>query len=378
MNSQRENLVFFPDSPFADWIIERCECLFPGVNEYYTFGKSPKKITSKLVYSIGFEEEELKKFALKIPGFQRVIIHYHHELTAYLIEKARVPSSKIIWVLWSGDLYNSPFYKKSIYLPKTGKSTSIPKIPELGLAEKLKEKVKQAFGKPSFFTYQSSYSRFQHVASFFPGDVANARETFDKNYTHLPHAILSIKEQIHQWDSDELPQLGSGILLGHAGVPELNHLDILEDYSFYFTGKTVICPLSYGNSEYIREVKELGLKKLGSAFQPMEEYMPREEYFTFLKKCSFAIFGSIIHQGFGNIMTLLYLGFKIFMLEENPIYKQLTFLGLKLFPLEDAKSMNFEESLSTNDILHNRKILDQILGEEQVKSYYKSLYQAQL
>ncbi|TDQ19643.1 4-alpha-L-fucosyltransferase (glycosyl transferase family 56) [Algoriphagus boseongensis] len=370
-----ENLVFFPDSPFADWIIDRCEKLFPGLNDYYTFGENPKKIHSEKVKTIGLSEPSLKEFANQLRKYKRVIIHYHHELTAYLIELANIPSDRIIWMLWSGDLYNSPFYSRQVYLPLTYSLESVFKFPELTLFSRAKEGMKYILKKPGYYLYKKSFRRLKYVGSFFPGDVSNASQSFRKSYSHVFHGILSVNEQLDHLDLEGIPQLGDGILLGHAGVPELNHLDIIDQFGQHFQNSEIICPLAYGNPDYIQNVKDFGQKTFGESFKPMEDYLPRNEYYQVLKQSSFAVFGSLIHQGFGNIMTLLQLGLKVFLFEQNPIYQQLKSMGMILFSLDEVSKEDFQIKLSPDQIYHNRKILAEVLSDEAVDGYYRSVYQ---
>ncbi len=374
MSGKAENLVFFPDSPFAIWIIDRCEKLFPGLNTYVCFGEKSKNFSSNKVRMIGFDLIELKEFSKELSQYRRIIIHYHHEITGYLIELANVPSRKIIWMLWSGDLYNCPFFKGELYLPLTAQHDSITSFPELSWKFVLKEKAKQFLRRPGHYLYKKSFHRIQQIGSFFPEDVTNASLTFGKSYTHVIHGIVSVKEQIKDSVNLELPELGEAILLGHAGVPELNHLDMIQRFGPLFAERKVICPLSYGIPEYIDSVRDMGLASFGDRFEAIQNYMPRQEYFFKLQEAAFAVFGALVHQGFGNLMTLIHMGFKVFMFSENPVYVQLKNLGLILFPLESLESNSFKKPLSIDEKLHNRAILDQVLSEDRVDEYYRSVY----
>ncbi len=378
MSFKSQNLVFLPDSPFADWIIDRCDRLFPGLNDYVTFDENPKKISSAQVKTIGLDEKKLRDFSKKVSSYQRVIIHYHHELTAYLIELADIPSSKIIWMLWSGDLYNSPFYKGRVYLPQTFALDSVFKFQPLSLKSKVKEVVKFLLNKPGYFVYKKSFKRITQIGSFFPGDVINASKSFNKEYSHIMHGILSVNEQLKDMDHISPGDLGDAILLGHAGVPELNHLDLMTQLKECFLNRKIICPLSYGNPEYIKEVKKSGLELFSASFFPLEDYLPRAEYYQILIQSSFAVFGSLIHQGFGNIMTLLHLGMKVFLYTENPIYRQLTDLGLLIFPLENASPEDFQIRLTNDEVNYNRTLLNELLSDQKVDEYYRNVYQLEI
>ncbi len=369
-----ENLVFFPDSPFATWIIDRCEKLFPGLNDYVSFGERVTNFSTDQVRLVGLNLSSLKSFSRELGKYNRIIIHYHNEITGYLIELAQVPSHKIIWMLWSGDLYNCPFYRGEVYLPLTYGTGDITLFKPLPLKLKLKEKVKEYLKRPGYYLYKRSFARIQTVGSFFPKDVQNAKDTFGVDFTHIFHGIVSVTEQLHNSVKEGLPILGDSILLGHAGVPELNHLDIIQRMGSFFGDKKIICPLAYGNPSYIEKVKTSGVAQFGDRFEALLDYMPREEYYQKLQKGSFAIFGAVIHQGFGNIMTLLYLGFKVFLFSWNPVYAQLKYLGLLLFPLENVDQNSFSVPLSQEEKVLNRKILDEVLSEQRIDNYYREVY----
>lgn len=375
MSGKAKNLVFFPDSPFADWIINRCERLFPGLNYYVSFGKNPKYLDTEKVKLVDLDEKSLRSFSLELNSYRRIIIHYHHDITGYLIELAKVPSDKIIWMLWSGDLYNTPFYKGTVYLPRTKELKLWVQFEPLTVRIKLKEKAKELLKKPGRNLYKNSFKRIKNIGSFFPKDVELASSTFGKSYNHIFHGIVSVEEQVNLSKENDFPFLGDAILVGHSGVPELNHLDTFDLIAPFVQGKPVICPLSYGNTSYISVIKDKGKEIFKDRFYPILEFMPRNAYFERLKEASVAVFGSVIHQGFGNIMTLLYLGFKVYMFQENPIYVQLVKLGLILYPLNEVDEDSFSEGLSEKEKMQNRKVLLNILSEEKVDEYYKSVYQ---
>ena len=354
--------------------MNRCERLFPGVNDYVSFGEKAINFSPEMVRMVKLDLESLRSFSNELSQYKRIIIHYHNEITGYLIELAKVPSYKIIWMLWSGDLYNSPFFKGELYLPLTAQLGAITSFPKLCWKSMLKEKSKRYLRRPGYYLYRRSFQRIQQVGSFFPEDVKNATLTFGKCYTHIFHGIISVSEQVKDSVNLELPELGEGILLGHAGVPELNHLDVIQLYGSHFISRKVICPLSYGNPEYIKAVIDSGLTSFGDRFESIQDYLPRQEYYHKLQEASFAVFGSIVHQGFGNLMTLLYMGFKVFMFSENPVYIQLKKIGLILFSLESFESKSLKNPLSKNQKIHNRIILDKLLSEDKVDEYYRSVY----
>lgn len=373
----KENLVFLPDSPYSDWIIARSEQVVEGVSDYVTFGNKPKNFRSPKCRQIGTQLTELKKFAETISHYQRIIIHYHHDLTAYLIERADFPSNKIIWVLWSGDLYNTPFYDQPIYLPLTrpfGDQT-LPKV--LTGMQMIKEKVKFLMGRPGFLTFKRSFQRINYIATFFEGDLRNAERVFSKKYNLIPFALLSAEELLDPslFKVSLKNESSSKILLGHAGVPENNHLDLFAKLKEMDLPHSFLCPLSYGIPAYCSEILRQGNLHFGDRFEPVTRFLPREEYYKMISTAGFAIFNTLIQQAFGNILGLLFIGVKVFLHEQNSIFEKMKKIGVFIYSINEMTIESLSQPLTSKEIEHNREILKNLFSDERVNEFYRNLIQ---
>lgn len=373
----KENLVFLPDSPYSDWIIARSEQVVEGVSDYVTFGNTPKNFQSPKCKQIGVELTELKKFAKTLSSYQRIIIHYHNELIAYLLERADFPSNKVIWVLWSGDLYNTPFYDQQIYLPLTrtfGEQT-IPKAPR-GM-QLVKERVKYLLGRPGFLTFKNSFQRITFIATFFDGDLRNAERVFSKKYNLIPFALLSAEELLDPslFKVSLKNESSSKILLGHAGVPENNHLDLFAKLKVMDLPHSFMCPLSYGNPAYCSEILRQGNLHFGDRFEPVTRFLPREEYYTMISSAGFAVFNTLIQQAFGNILGLLFIGVKVYLHEQNSIFEKMKRIGVLIYSMEEMTIESLSQPLTSKQIEHNREILRNVFSNERVNEFYRNLIQ---
>lgn len=108
---------------------------------------------------------------------------------------------------------------------------------------------------------------------------------------------------------------------------------------------------------------------------PVVDYMPIQQYVGILINCGFVIMNHVRQQALGNILIMLYLGAKVFLREENPVYTFLKNHGAILFSiqtLEEDKSL-LSEGLSVEDIHINRKVLMSIWSEQVVTDMTKSL-----
>ncbi|MBC6367458.1 TDP-N-acetylfucosamine:lipid II N-acetylfucosaminyltransferase [Algoriphagus sp. AK58] len=364
-----QNLILLPDSPYSDWIIERSEKVAVGVNRYvcysnsFKYNSNPKILRKDYLLSLNKRDAN---------SYQKVIIHYHNELSGFFLEKNNIPKNKVIWVLWSGDLYNTPFYNRAIYKPLTNQFIGSNNLYKLQGLKILKEILKYFLKMPGYFDYKRSFQRIGTIASFFEKDVENAALIFNKDYKRIIFAILSFEEMIRGLPEKHYIKLGEKILLGHAGVPENNHLDLFQRILSLNSSRTLLCPLSYGESSYIQKVVEKGEELFGYRIEFVRDFMPRDEYYLKLSEVKFAIFDTLIQQAFGNILGLLYLGVKVFLNEENSIYYQLKKMGLLIFSINNLSS-EIEIELTIDQINTNREILIEYFSEEKINDYYKLL-----
>lgn len=369
----KENLIFLPDSPYSQWIIDRCERVYPDKNHYINFCADVPKYPYARLSVKGNSLQELHEVANSIKKYKKVILHYHNDILGYLLDFGKVPAEKVSWVLWSGDLYNTPFYDRAVYLPKTKENSegNIIKAPD-GV-EWVKQGLKYFLNKPGYFAYKKSFQRIGTIASFFEGDVAHASRVFRKKFTHLPFAILSFEELVKGIPKAKISEPGEKILLGHAGVPENNHFDLFDRLKMLSSQRLLVCPLSYGNPTYIDSVSQLGKSLFAERIEIISSFMPRDEYYLKLSEMGFAVFNTLVQQAFGNILGLLYMGVKVFLNHENTIYQQLKKIGVLVFQMEELNEENLENTLTFAQINYNRDLLKVSFSEEVVNGYYSSL-----
>lgn len=372
----KENLIFLPDSPYAQWIIERCESNFPNKNRFICICADTPKYPNPSLTCIGVLREELVDLASSLRDYQRIIINYHTDILGFLLEYGKVEPEKVTWVLWSGDLYNSPFFDRPIYRPLTSQligyaGINKPKGLSLG-----KELAKYYLKRPGFISYEKSFQRIGAIASCFEQDVAQASRVFKKSFRMIPMGLLSFEELLRGLPVNDSFRPGQKILLGHAGVPENNHLDLFQKIKSLKTERSLICPLSYGIPVYIEKIDSQGRLLFGDQIEFLTQFLPRDEYYQKLAEVGFAIFDTLVQQAFGNILGLLYLGVKVFLNEENSIYHQLKKMGLMVYSMNELNEEAIKFPLTDDQISHNRKIVEVNFSEERINHCYKLLLTA--
>jgi dTDP-N-acetylfucosamine:lipid II N-acetylfucosaminyltransferase len=165
-------------------------------------------------------------------------------------------------------------------------------------------------------------------------------------------------------------------MVGHSGSPENNHLDVYDQIHRLIpeNGVSILSPLSYGNATYITAVKSLGQTYFGDRLETLEDFIPRELYYHKLSEASVAIFNHKIQQAFGNILGLIFMGVKVFLNPENPVYIELRSHNIKVFDYSRLTKEDLLTPLSAEDVDINRAIIGLLFKEETIRNYYRDLY----
>jgi hypothetical protein len=375
-----ENLVFLPDSPYTDWIINRSEQLFPGLNKYLVVVENNSKSTIFTKPEIDVVENgslENSPLTYDLGGFKRIIVNYHTPFIGHFLirRKSELSHAKVIWIIWSGDLYKHPNFFSKAYTRRT--LEVLPPEKKLqNWKNSLHHRVLQVMGKPNKYSFEKSFSSFDYVASIFKKDVMEAESVLGVKAKWIRFAILSLEEMFSEECLNNRPTLGNKIMVGHSGSPENNHLDVYDQIHSMLpdNGVAILSPLSYGNETYIKAVKTLGQKYFGDKLETLENFLPRELYYIKLAEVSFAIFNHKIQQAFGNILGLIFMGVKVFLNPENPVYIELISHEIRVFDYSRMTQEELLTPLSIEDVDLNRTIISLLFGEEKIRDYYRDLY----
>ncbi|WP_339753935.1 TDP-N-acetylfucosamine:lipid II N-acetylfucosaminyltransferase [Algoriphagus aquimarinus] len=375
-----ENLVFLPDSPYTEWIISRSEELFSGLNKYLVVVEDiskPTRFTNPDILVVENGDLENSPIVSELGGFKRIIVNYHTPFIGHFMmrRKSDLSHAKLIWIIWSGDLYKHPSFLSKAYTSRTMAVLPPEKIVQVW-SKSVHHRLLQALGKPNKYSFAKSFSQFDFVASIFEKDVMEAESVLGVKAKWIRFAILSLEEMFSEEYLKNKPVLGSKIMVGHSGSPENNHLDVYHKIHNLLPENEVIIfsPLSYGNPTFISAVKSLGKEYFGDKFETLEDFIPREIYYHKLAEASVAIFNHKIQQAFGNILGLIFMGVKVFLNPENPIYIELTNQNIKVFDYSKMTQDDLLNPLSSEDVDSNRSIISLLFKEEKIRDYYRDLY----
>lgn len=141
------------------------------------------------------------------------------------------------------------------------------------------------------------------------------------------------------------------ILLGNSATDTNQHLPALKMLSKY-SGENIniICPLSYGDAVYGRQVEEYGKSLFGDKFIGVFDFMTPSEYCKMLSTIDIAVFNNNRQQAMGNIAILAYMGCKMFLRNDTTMWSQYVGrYGCKFHSVDDIEELDFIQFTSINE-----------------------------
>jgi hypothetical protein len=209
------------------------------------------------------------------------------------------------------------------------------------------------------------------IAGFLEGDF----KLVQKNYTTkaVYHQVVypvptgfDMLDQMQIKPRNDSPALK--VLLGNSASKTNLHLEALEMLrKFSSENIQVICPLSYGikNQEYFQEVVRVGKEILGDRFTPLTEFLDPGKYAEMLAGIDVAIMNHNRQEALGNIISLLYLGKKVYLKPETSSFEYFNHLNVKVFNINDLITGDYKvfSAIDREALNHNALILKNELSE---------------
>lgn len=145
----------------------------------------------------------------------------------------------------------------------------------------------------------------------------------------------------------------SALLIDHSAHITNNHLDIFHALRrFNLNSRTLIIPISYGDSYLQKEIKKLSNFN-NSKTKFIEGSLPLKDYRNIIGTCSHAFFGGMRQTALGNISYLIRTGVKIFFFKDSILYKHYKKMGFYVYSIESLNEKELITPLSKDEALHN-------------------------
>ena len=291
--------------------------LFENAINYPELGRG--KISKYRSFMRLFSEAEHIVFHQFYPNLSLMLLLFFHKK---FLDKA-------IWVIWGIDLYNYKYRD--------------PKI---------KEKILNYLG-------YSCRKRIGFPVVLLPPDEKVYHEEFgDKAVLCAPYGtaenIWKHLEELKALREEKENEEGEGktirILVGHNAHPFNRHRMVLDMLLRFNMEDIRLCmPLSYGNdgaeriADYPRMVEEYAKILFPQKVSVQKKLMTKWDYDRYLSGIDIGIFGAPRQNALGNIIRLIYMGKKVFLSSDNPLYPFLKEKGVPVFDMDLLKTISFEE-----------------------------------
>jgi dTDP-N-acetylfucosamine:lipid II N-acetylfucosaminyltransferase len=318
-------LHIIPDSVFTDFVINKFHQIAPNNNDFFLEVEDVNNINIKYTKTKNFKIVDSRQFIKKdfidnLHKYDAIVVHglFSTSLIRMILKSSK--KTRIVWLAWGGDFYDKiSELRKNLYLNKTSKLlyedqfTNIKSI--------LRFFLRPFLNKFNDFLVRKVYDK----VDFFGPVLFSEYLLVDKilnplHCQYIPFSYGQLEGDLLKGIEDKVTT-GENILLGNSASYSNNHVEAIELLSkLNLKGRKVITPLSYGDDNYRNKIISVGNEKLGFVFYPVVEFIKKNEYNKLLSSCSVAIMNHKRQQSMGNIISLMYLGCKLFFNPENPVY----------------------------------------------------------
>lgn len=313
------------DDKFLDHALPVFEAVYPNSNDAIVFSSSPKlryvkSTVNKIIKpSRRYDSSTASMIRVFIEDSDVIVLHSLPDSFADLVRfiPKEIP---VIWLGWGYDYYDL-LNNLSLLLPKTKalKATIEPMTMFMILRKSLKKLLENT---GIIKSKRDVINRMTIFAPVLPNEynmVATALRLNEfPSYSCWNYGTLE-DNLVKGFETETIR--GNDILVGNSASFTCNHIetfDVLSQLSL--NGRRVVAPLSYGNQSYRKEIEKVGYENFGENFFPLVDFIPVNEYVAEIKNCGYVIMNHVRQQAVGNIVIMLYLGARVFVRQENPVY----------------------------------------------------------
>lgn len=367
----KKRLHFFLDEKVVNDTIENFELVFPNENLYVVLSKDG---TAKFVKAhkntllLSYKSTELKQIINNSDSFDAIICHSMWYELAKIVKKISHPN--ITWIIWGVDLYEKMIYRKGFKLY----------FNEASLFKIRAQRLPVCLYK--FFISIRDYIHFRTVvkANQKISNVVCCKEDYDLMVNFYPDYKRLLRKDFFYYpiekmlDSETRSSFVSGkdVWVNNSANYNGNHVEVFQRLTRIEWDGVVHTPLSYGSCKYAKYVCEKGEKLLGNKFDPMMNFIPKHDYYKKFLGTNAFIFGHLRQCALGNIIIALYLGAKVYLFKENPLYHCFENMGIILFNIDDNLSKeNLLSPLPDKLRQRNRELISKTYSHERLMKLIK-------
>jgi hypothetical protein len=224
--------------------------------------------------------------------------------------------------------------------------------------------------------------KIPHIAGFLQGDFKIIKQIY-KTKAEYHQVVYQIPTGFGLMDQMEFKDEGVThstlrVMLGNSGSETNMHLQALEMLrKFSRENIEVICPLSYGikKTSYLNAVVGLGREIFGERFKPVTDFLEPEKYAEMLAGIDIAVMNHNRQEALGNIISLLYMGKKVYLRPDTSSYEYFTRLNVKVYNINNLLTDNYSDFSKSDpsDTHQNAMILKNELSDARYKTWWEQL-----
>lgn len=337
-----------PDDKFIDLAYRDFEALLPGVHRVFVIDQIAKirHIRQTPVQHCTLEQARL---AVIDPACTSVIFHALPRYFLPVLEA--VPFGKpVIWIGWGYDIYD-------LLLDDTSQSR---------LLAETRQALARAHGALDDQYVAPASQALSEATCLLLGKIHHF-VCLETEYEKIRnrHPWFKSKHLIWSYGCPEtdygvLGQQAPGpnLLVGNSASPENNHLEVFKyiHERVDWQGRQIVVPLSYGDMAYRQQVLEGGRSYFGEAFQPLMDFMSRDDYAAKLQSCGYVFMNHARQQAVGSVAMMMLQGARLFLNDRSLFYKWLDTQGALVEPIDSESGSLALQPLSAEERLHNRGI----------------------
>ena len=337
-------LHFIPDDKFVDMIIDELDA-FEGVsNRYCMYNRKSadeikwhKHVDCVEFTPYGSEALEKRLSECRAGEYDGVVFHSVPNEFPYFARNCG--SVKKVFVPWGHDIYGMMRFKD--YLPETERFLRSNKAC-CSLKRRLGRPIRRLQHWLSTIPYfplnrnvRTITEKIDYIAPVLTEDVELFRKAYP--WSRMPEVIEFQYGYYNVEPSVGINRAAGPILVNNSATATGNHVEVFRLLNDIGVRSDLIVPLNYGDSSaYLDFVKEEGVKILGDRFKPILDFMPKDEYFKYISRCTHMVMGHNRQQALGNIIWGLSAGLKLFFWKRSPVYRQYKKMGFEIYSLDDA------------------------------------------
>jgi len=242
---------------------------------------------------------------LSMCSAKKIILHGLSQRVVRILWAMPWLLKKCYWVMWGGDLYSYKFEDRN-------------------WSWILREFFRRSVVRNMGFLVTGTFGDVELARKWYGAKGKYIRCFNYPSNIYKPHYALEKKHS------------AINIQIGNSADPTNNHVDIFEKLEVFKNEDIrIFVPLSYGDKEYAAKIVARGKEVFGDKFIPLTEFMPLKEYLNFLVEIDIAVFNHRRQQAFGNIITLLGLGKKVYINSESTLNGVFQDFGIIIYDVID-------------------------------------------